>query len=114
VEENHKSLLQEDGVIVIQAVVDDVFEETLGFRVSLEHGGGHDTATEERRSPPRWHEGNKEHVHEVYRTSRAHGGAAHSTSTIDPFNRATSIQSDIFLIWLHHIVGGGEEETLSS
>jgi hypothetical protein len=27
----------------------------------------------EPRSPPSWHEGNKEHVHEVYRTSRAHG-----------------------------------------
>jgi hypothetical protein len=57
---------------------------------------------------------NKEHVHEVYRTSRAYGGAARSTSTIDPFNRATSIHSAIFLIWLHHIVGGGGEETLSS
>jgi hypothetical protein len=34
---------------------------------------------------------------------------------IDPFNRATSIHSVIFLIWLHHIVGGGGgEETLSS
>jgi hypothetical protein len=114
VEENHKSLLQEEGFIVIQAVIDDVFEEALGFRVSSEHGGGYGTTKEERRSPPRWHEDNKEHVHEVYRTSRAHGGASCSTSTINPFNRATSIHSDIFLIWLHHIVGGGGEETLST
>jgi hypothetical protein len=34
--------------------------------------------------------------------------------TIDTFDRATSIHSDIFLIWLHHIVGGGGEEALSS
>jgi hypothetical protein len=54
---------QEEGVIVIQAVFDDVFEEALGLRVSSEHGGGHGTAKEERHSPPRWHEGNKEHVH---------------------------------------------------
>jgi hypothetical protein len=114
VEENHKSLLQEEGFIVIQAVFDNVFKEALGFRVSSEQGGGHGTAMEERRSPPRWHEGNKEHVHEVCRTSRAYGGAARPTSTIDPFNRATSIHSAIFLVWLHHIVGGGGEETLSS
>jgi hypothetical protein len=66
VEENHKSLNQEEGVIVVQAVFNDVFKEALGFRVSLENGGGHDTAKEERHSPPRWHEGNKEHVHGVY------------------------------------------------
>jgi hypothetical protein len=47
VEENHKSLLQEEGFIVIQAVVDDVFEEALGFRVSLEHGDRHGTTKEE-------------------------------------------------------------------
>jgi hypothetical protein len=114
VEENHKSLLQEEGFIIIQAVVNDVFDEALGFRVSSEHGGGYDTTKEERRSPPWWHEGNKEHVHEGYRTSRAHRGAARSTTTIDPFNSATSIHSDIFLIWLHHIVIGGGEEALSS
>jgi hypothetical protein len=113
VEENHKSLLQEEGVIVVQAIFDDIFEEALGFRVSSEHGGGHGTAEEERRSPSRWHESNKEHVHEVYRTSRAYGGAFHSTATIDPFIRATSIHSAVLHIWLHHIVGGGGEETLS-
>jgi hypothetical protein len=114
VEENHNSLLQEEGFIVIQADIDDVFEEALGFRVSSEHGGRYDTTKEEQCSPPRWYEGNKEHVHEVYLNSRAHGGAARSTSTINPFDHATSIHSDIFLIWLHHIVGGGGEETLSS
>jgi hypothetical protein len=48
VEENHKSLHQKEGVIFIQDIFDDVFEEALGFRVSSEHGGGHDTAKEER------------------------------------------------------------------
>jgi hypothetical protein len=114
VKENHKFILQEEGVIVIQVVINDVFEEALGFRVSSGHGGGYGTAKEERRSPPRWHEGNKEHVHEVYRTSRAYGGADRPTSTIDPFDRATIIHSDIFLIRLHHIVRGGGEEALSS
>jgi hypothetical protein len=114
VEENYKSLHQEEGVIVIQAVFDDVFEEAPGFRVSSEHGGGPDTAKEERHSPPRWHEGNKEHVHEVYRTSRAYGGAARPTSTIDPFICASSIYSAVFHIWLHYIVGRGGEETLLS
>jgi hypothetical protein len=60
VEENHKSLLQEEGFIVIQAIVVDVFEEALDFRVSSEHGDGYGTTKEERCSPPRWHEGNKE------------------------------------------------------
>jgi hypothetical protein len=60
VEENHKFILQEEGVIVIQAIVDDIFEEALGFRVSSEHGGGYGTTEEERHSPPWWHEGNKE------------------------------------------------------
>jgi hypothetical protein len=113
VEENHEFILQEEGVIIIEAIVNDVFEEALGFRVSSEHGEGYGTTEEERHSPPWWHEGNEEHVHEVYRTSRANGGAARSTSTIDPFIRATSIHSDIFLIWLHHIIEGGGEETLS-
>jgi hypothetical protein len=66
VEENNKSLHQEEGVIIIQALFDDVFEEALGFRVSSEHGGGHDTTKEERHSPPRWHEGNKEHVQPIF------------------------------------------------
>jgi hypothetical protein len=114
VEENHKSLHQEEGVIIVQAIFDDVFKEALGFRVSSEHGGGHGTAKEEHHSPPRWHEGNKEHVHEVYRTSRAYGGATLPTSPIDPFIRSTSIHSATLHIWLHHLVGGGGEETFSS
>jgi hypothetical protein len=47
VEENHKLIHQEEGVIVIQAVFNDVFEEALGFRVSSKHGGGNGTAKEE-------------------------------------------------------------------
>jgi hypothetical protein len=31
VEENHKSLHQEEGVIFVQAIFNDVFEEALGF-----------------------------------------------------------------------------------
>jgi hypothetical protein len=112
VEENHKSLHQEERVVVIQAIFDDVFEEALGFRVSSEHGGGHGTAKEERHSPPRWHEGNKEHVHEVYQTSRAYRGAARPTSSIDLFICATSIHSVVLHIWLHHIVEE-EEKKLS-
>jgi hypothetical protein len=69
VEENHKSLHREEGVVIVQAIFNDFFEEALGFRVSSEHGGGHGTADEERHSPPRWHEGNKELIHEVYQTS---------------------------------------------
>jgi hypothetical protein len=38
---------QEEGVDIIQAIFDDVFEEALGFQVSSEHGGGHGTAEEE-------------------------------------------------------------------
>jgi hypothetical protein len=113
VEENHKSLHQEEGVVVVQAIFDDVFEEALGFRVSSEHGGGHVTAKEERHSPPRWYESYKELVHEVYRTSRAYGGAARPTSLIDPFIHATSIHSAVLHIWLYHLVGGGGGETLS-
>jgi hypothetical protein len=52
-------------------------------------------------------------VHEVYRTSRAYGGADRSTSSIDPFICATSIHSAVLHIWLHHLVRGGGEETLS-
>jgi hypothetical protein len=45
VEENHKPFYQE-GVIVIQAIFDDVFDEALGFRVSSKYGGGHGTTEE--------------------------------------------------------------------
>jgi hypothetical protein len=55
VEENHESLHQEEGVVVVQAIFDDVFEEALGFRVSSEHGGRYDTAKVERHSPPWWY-----------------------------------------------------------
>jgi hypothetical protein len=34
--------------------------------------------------------------------------------TIDLFDRATSIHSDIFLVRHHHFVGGGGGEALSS
>jgi hypothetical protein len=79
----------------------------------MEHGGGRDTTEEERHSPPWWHESYKELVHEVYRTSRVYEGAARPTSSIDPIIRSTSIHSAVLRIWLHHLVGGGEE-TLSS
>jgi hypothetical protein len=112
VEENHKSLLQEEGFIVIQAVVDDVFEEALGFRVSSEHGDGYGTTKEELCSPLWWHQGNKEHVHEVYRTSRAHGGAARFTTTIDP-STVPPPYTPIYSSYGFIILSEEEEERLS-
>jgi hypothetical protein len=114
VEENHKSLHQEEGVVIVQAIFDDLFEEALSFRVSSKHGGGHDTAKEERHSPLRWHEGYKELVHEVYRTSRTYRGATRPTSSINPFIYSTSIHFAALHIWLHHLVRGGRKETFSS
>jgi hypothetical protein len=52
-EENYKSFHQE-GIIVVQAIIDNLFEEALGFQVSSEYGGGHNTTEEERHSAPRW------------------------------------------------------------
>jgi hypothetical protein len=51
-EESYESFHQEEGIIVVKAIIDNLFEEALGFRVSSEHGGGHDTTEEERRSSP--------------------------------------------------------------
>jgi hypothetical protein len=31
VEENYKPFYQEEGIVVIQAIIDNVFEEALGF-----------------------------------------------------------------------------------
>jgi hypothetical protein len=108
------SLFSKKKGSVIQAVINHVFEEALGFRVSPDHGDGYGTTEEERCSPPWWYEGCKKHVHEVYRTSRAHEGAARATTTIDPFDRATSLHSDILFIRLHHLVVVGGGEALSS
>jgi hypothetical protein len=47
VEENYNPFHQEEGIIVVQTIIDNLFEEALGFRVSSEYGGGHDTAEEE-------------------------------------------------------------------
>jgi hypothetical protein len=41
VEENYKPFYQEEGIIIVQTIIDNLFEEALGFRVSSEHGGGH-------------------------------------------------------------------------
>jgi hypothetical protein len=43
VEESYKSFHHEEGIIVI----DNLFEEALGFRVSSKYGGGHVTTEEE-------------------------------------------------------------------
>jgi hypothetical protein len=45
-EEDYKPFYKEEGIAVIQAIIDNIFEEALGFRVSSEYGGGHDTAEE--------------------------------------------------------------------
>jgi hypothetical protein len=31
---------QEEGIIIVQAIIGNLFEEALGFRVSSEYGGG--------------------------------------------------------------------------
>jgi hypothetical protein len=95
-EENYKPFHQEEGIIVVQAIIDNLFEEALGFRVSSEYGGGHDTAEEERHSSPRWHEGHTKLVYEVHRTSRMYGVATRPTSPVDTIIRSTSIGSAVF------------------
>jgi hypothetical protein len=45
-EENYKSFHQEEGIIVVQAIINNLFEEALGLRVSSEYGGGNGTAEE--------------------------------------------------------------------
>jgi hypothetical protein len=99
-EENYKSFHQEEGIIVVQAIINNLFEEALGFRVSSEYGGGHGTAEEVRYSSPLWDEGHMKLVDEVHRTSRTYGGAARSTSSLDTIIRSTSI-------WVYHHDGGG-------
>jgi hypothetical protein len=107
--ENYKSLHQEEGIIVVKAIIDNLFEEALGFRVSSEHGGGHDATEEEQHSSHRWHEGHTKLVYEVHETSRTYRGAARPTSPLDTIIRSTSIRS-VVLRWVyHHNRGGGEE-----
>jgi hypothetical protein len=36
-----------EWIIIIQAIIDKLFEEALGLQVSSEYGGGHGTAEEE-------------------------------------------------------------------
>jgi hypothetical protein len=31
VEENYKAFYQEEGIVVIQSIIDNIFEEALGF-----------------------------------------------------------------------------------
>jgi hypothetical protein len=70
VEENYKPFHQEEGIIVVQAFIDNLFMEALVFRASSKYGGGHGTAEEEPYSSPRWHEGHTKLIYEVHRTSR--------------------------------------------
>jgi hypothetical protein len=39
VEENHKPFYQEEGIIVVQDIIDNLFKEAFSFQVSSEHGG---------------------------------------------------------------------------
>jgi hypothetical protein len=110
-EESYKPFHQEEGIIVVQAF-DNLFEEALGFRVSLEHGGGHGTAEEERYSSPRWDEGHMKLVYEVHRISRTYGEAARPTSPLDTIIRSTSTHSVVFQ-WVYHHDGGGGGEARS-
>jgi hypothetical protein len=111
-EENYKSFHQEEGIIVVQAIINNLFEEALGFRVSSEHGGGHGTTGEEQHSSPRWHEGHMKLIYDVHRTSRTYGGAARPTSSLDTIIHSTSIHSVVFR-WVYHHDGGGGEEARS-
>jgi hypothetical protein len=104
-EENYKSFHQEEGIIVVQAI-NSFFEEALGFRVSSEHRGGHDTTEEEEHSSPRWDEGHTKLVYEVHQTSRTYGGAARLTLPLDTIIRSTSTRSVVFQ-WVYHHDGGG-------
>jgi hypothetical protein len=107
-----KSLHQEEGIIVVQAFIDNLFKEALGFRVSSEYGGGHGTAEEEQHSSPRWDEGHTKLVYEVQQTSRTYGGAASPTSPLDTIIRSTSTHSVVFQ-WVYHHDGGGGGEARS-
>jgi hypothetical protein len=102
------SLFTKKGLL--SSIFDDIFEEALGFRVSSEHGGGHDTTKEEQHSS-QWNEGHKKLIHEVHRTSRAYRGAARPTLSINTIICSTSVHSAVLRIWIHHHVGGGGEET---
>jgi hypothetical protein len=113
-EENYKSFHQEEGIIVVQAIIDNLFEETLGFQVSSEYGGGHDTTEEEWYSSPWWHEGHMKLVYEVHRTSWMYRGAARPTSPLDMIIRSSSTHSVVFQCVYHHDGGGrgGEARSL--
>jgi hypothetical protein len=65
-EENYEPFDQEEEIIIVQAIIDNLFEEALDFRVSSEYRGGHGTAEEERNSSPRWYEGHTKLVNEVH------------------------------------------------
>jgi hypothetical protein len=104
-EESYKPFRQEEGIIIVLAFIDNLFEEALGFRVSSGYGGGHGTAEEERYSSPRWHEGHTKLVYEVHRTSWMYRGAARPTSPLDTIIRSTSTCSVVFQ-WVYHRDGG--------
>jgi hypothetical protein len=113
-EEKYKSFHQEEEIIVVQAIIDHLFEEALGFRVSSEYRGGHGATEEERHSSPWWHEGHTKLVYEVHQTSRTYEGAARPTSPLDTIVRSTSIHSMVFRVWVYHHDGArGEEAQLT-
>jgi hypothetical protein len=103
VEENYKSFHQEEGINVVQAIINNLFEEALSLRIFSEYGGGHGTVEEERHSSPRWHESHTKLVYAVHRTTWTHRGAARPTSSLDMIICSTSI-------WVYYQDerGGGE------
>jgi hypothetical protein len=111
-EESYKSFHREEGIIVVQAFIDNLFEEALGFRISSKYGGGHDTTKEERYSSPRRDEGHTKLVYEVHRISRTYRGAACPTSPLNTIIRCTSTRSVVFQ-WVYHHDGGGGGEARS-
>jgi hypothetical protein len=111
VEYSHQFLHLEDTII--EGAIIKLFEDSLGLRVSLNHGGRCGT-TEERYTTPWWHEEYMKFIHVVHRTARTHGRATHSTMMLNSVIRSTTIHFEVFQ-WDHHKDGrGGGGEVCSS
>jgi hypothetical protein len=110
-EESYKPFHQEEGIIVIQAFIDYLFEEALVSKSPL--------SMEEDMAPPKRNDtlllggmGHMKLVYEVHRTSLIYGGAIRPTSPLDMIICSTSTHSMVFQ-WVHHHDGGGGGEAHS-
>jgi hypothetical protein len=103
VEYSHQFFHLEDTII--EGAIIKLFEEALGLRVSLKHGGRCGT-TEERYAAPWWHEEYMKFIHAVHRAARTHGRATCSTMMLNSFIRSTTVHFEVFQ-WMYHEDGGG-------